>query len=180
MRVLNAMHRPQDLFDSIENDSIARLFAWMIHCKTAVVRRMPIFCGDYDVEASLQFICDRDDLITVRHRQGAAGQKVILKIYQNKGVHWCLDDVILSEAKNLGSILDECPNENQGCLKAWPHASHFVAALRSTWQSPTSSFTPVAVLGGRSVSIAARITTVRDRRYRDMDQSASRSLEGRY
>jgi hypothetical protein len=24
------------------------------------------------------------------------------------------------------------PEESQRCLKAWPHASHFVAALRST------------------------------------------------
>jgi hypothetical protein len=42
-------------------------------------------------------------------------------------------NVILSKAKNLGSILDHCPNRNdQRYLKAWPHASHFVAALRST------------------------------------------------
>ncbi len=42
-------------------------------------------------------------------------------------------NVILSKTKNLGSILDHCPNRNdQRCLKASPHASHFVAALRST------------------------------------------------
>jgi hypothetical protein len=41
---------------------------------------MPIFGRDDEIEASLQFICKRDDLITMRHGQGAAGQKIILKI----------------------------------------------------------------------------------------------------
>jgi hypothetical protein len=53
--------------------------------------------------------------------------------------------VILSEAKlqrsgqsprgqafNLGSFLPQRWNDRQRCLKAWPHASHFVAALGST------------------------------------------------
>ena len=42
MGVLNAMDRPEDLFDSIENDAIARFFARMICGKTAVIGRMPI------------------------------------------------------------------------------------------------------------------------------------------
>jgi hypothetical protein len=41
---------------------------------------MPIFGRDDEIEASLQFICKRDNLITMRHRQSAAGQKIILKI----------------------------------------------------------------------------------------------------
>jgi hypothetical protein len=41
---------------------------------------MPIFGREDEIEASLQFICKRDDLIAMRHRQGAARQKVILKI----------------------------------------------------------------------------------------------------
>src|SRR5438045_4451700 len=41
--------------------------------------------------------------------------------------------VIMSKAKNLGSILDRCPNRNdQRCLKAWPHAWHFVGPLKMT------------------------------------------------
>jgi len=41
---------------------------------------MPIFGRDDDIKASLQFICKRDDLITVWHGQRAARQKIILKI----------------------------------------------------------------------------------------------------
>src|SRR5712675_1329477 len=44
-------------------------------------------------------------------------------------------NVILSEAKNLGSARIWRKTEmDQRCLKAWPHASHFVAALLSTCQ----------------------------------------------
>src|SRR6266576_6292633 len=81
------MHRPEDLFDSVENDAIARLFAFVICSETAVVRWMPIFGRDDDIEASLQFICKRDDLITMRYRQGAARQKIILKIDKDQRVH---------------------------------------------------------------------------------------------
>ena len=74
------MHRPEDLFDSIENDPVARLLASMICGKTAMIGRMPILGRDNKIEASLQFVCKRDDLITMWHRQGAARQKIILKI----------------------------------------------------------------------------------------------------
>ena len=41
--------------------------------------------------------------------------------------------VILSGARNLGLIFGLISQgTGQRCLKAWPHASHFVAALRST------------------------------------------------
>jgi hypothetical protein len=74
------MHRPKDLFDTVENDAIAGTFARVVCGKTAVIGRMPIFGRDDEIEASLHFICKRDDLITMRHRQGAARQKIILKI----------------------------------------------------------------------------------------------------
>src|SRR5262249_49920736 len=80
LRVLNAMHRPEDLFDSIENDAIAGFFAWVICGKTAVIGRMPILGRHDQIEASLQFICKRDDLITMRNRQGATREKINLKI----------------------------------------------------------------------------------------------------
>ncbi len=55
-------------------------FSLVVCGEAAVVGRMPIFGRDDEIEASLQFICKRDDLITMRHRQGAARQKIILKI----------------------------------------------------------------------------------------------------
>ena len=74
------MHRPEYLFDSVEDDAITWFFARMIFGKTAVVGRMPILGRDDKIEASLQFICKRYDFVTMRHRQGAARQKIILKI----------------------------------------------------------------------------------------------------
>src|SRR5262245_39850574 len=68
VRVLNAMHRPEDLFDPIENDAIPRLFARMVCSEAAVIGWMPIFGCDDEVEVSLQFIRERDDLITMRYR----------------------------------------------------------------------------------------------------------------
>jgi hypothetical protein len=74
------MHRPEDLFDTIENDAITRLLSLVVCGKAAVVGWMPIFGRDDEIEPPLQFICKRDHLITMRHRQGAAWQKIILKI----------------------------------------------------------------------------------------------------
>ena len=74
------MHRPEDLFDSIENDAITRLLSVVVCGEAAVIGRMPVFGRDNEIEASLQLICKGDDLITMRQRQGAARQKIILKI----------------------------------------------------------------------------------------------------
>ena len=55
-RVLNAMHRPKDLFDSVENDAITWLLALMICREAAVIEWMPILRRKDKIEASLQFI----------------------------------------------------------------------------------------------------------------------------
>src|SRR5437867_2138249 len=90
-RILNAMHRPQNLFDAVENDALARFFAWVICGKTAVIRWVPVFCGNNQVETPLQFISDWNDFIAMRHGQRAAGQKIILKIDNDERIHWlCL------------------------------------------------------------------------------------------
>src|SRR5712691_11391775 len=62
-RILDAMHRPEDLFDSIEHDSVARLFARMIRGEAAVVSRMPVLRGQDKLETSLKFIRKRNDFI---------------------------------------------------------------------------------------------------------------------
>jgi hypothetical protein len=77
------MHRPEDLFDSVENDAIPRFFPRMICGEAAVIGRMPIFGRHDQIETSLHFIGNRNDFITVRHRQGAARQKIILKINED-------------------------------------------------------------------------------------------------
>jgi len=52
----------------------------MICREAAVVRRMPVLRSKNQIEPSLQFVGKWDDFITVRHRQRAARQKIILKI----------------------------------------------------------------------------------------------------
>jgi hypothetical protein len=56
VRVLNAMHRPQDLLDAIQYDPIAVFFAWVICRKTAVIGWMPVLRGKNQLEASLQLM----------------------------------------------------------------------------------------------------------------------------
>src|SRR5512133_758164 len=98
------MHRPKNLFDSVENDAIAGLFARVICGKTAVIRRMPIFGRDDEIEASLQFICKRDNLITMRYRQGAARQKIILKIDEDQCVHLVWSSVLCTSFTSPFSV----------------------------------------------------------------------------
>ena len=98
------MYGPEDLFDSVENDSITRLFARVICGKTAVIARVPIFSRDDEIEAPLQFICKRDDLISVRYRQGAARHEIVLKIDEDE----CVQDAAilsrLSHGKGEGRV----------------------------------------------------------------------------
>jgi hypothetical protein len=56
VRVLNAMHRPQDLLDAIQYDAIAVFFAWVICRETAVIGWMPVLRGKNQLEASLQLM----------------------------------------------------------------------------------------------------------------------------
>jgi hypothetical protein len=87
VRVLKAMHRPEDLFNAVEHNAIARFFARMICGETTVIGRMPVLRCNDELKTPLHFICQRNDFITVRHRQRAARQKIILKINNDQRVH---------------------------------------------------------------------------------------------
>ena len=71
------------MFDTIENDAVPRLLSLVVCGEAAVVGRMPVFSRDDDIEASQQFIGNRNDFIAMRHRQRAARQEIILKIDEN-------------------------------------------------------------------------------------------------
>lgn len=86
-RILNAMHRPQNLFDAIEKDALARLFARVIGCEAPVVGRMPVLRRDDEFEALLQFIHDWNYFVAARYSQAAARQEIILKINNDQRVH---------------------------------------------------------------------------------------------
>src|SRR5438874_7119892 len=81
------MHRPEDLFDTVEYDAIAGLFTRMIRGETTVIGRMPILCGKNQRETLLQFVGQRNDFVTVRDRQRPAGQKIVLKIDNDQRIH---------------------------------------------------------------------------------------------
>src|SRR6266498_749099 len=98
VRVLNTVHWPQDLFDSVEHDAIPRFLALMICREAAVVGRMPILRRDDEIKVPLQFVGERDDFITVWHGQRATGQKVILKIDNDQYVHWL---EVISKSRRL-------------------------------------------------------------------------------
>src|SRR5215475_4837645 len=51
--MLNAMHRPKDLFDSVKDDAIARLLTLVICREAAVVGRMPIFGRHHEAKLLL-------------------------------------------------------------------------------------------------------------------------------
>ena len=105
--VLNAVHRPEDLFDAVENDAVARFFSRMICRETAMLRWMPVPPRKNQLKLLLQFIGNRDDVIAMRDSQSAAGQEIFLKLNDDQRIHRSvLRVVILSEAKNLGSIFD--------------------------------------------------------------------------
>src|SRR5437016_14023061 len=81
------MHGPENLFYAIEIDAVTRLFARIICRKAAVIRWMPIFGGQNQIEMPLQFIYNRNDFITLRDGQSASRQKIVLQIYDDKRVH---------------------------------------------------------------------------------------------
>jgi hypothetical protein len=55
----------------------------MIGREAAVIGRMPIFRGKNEIKLPLQLVSKLDDFMTVRHRQRAARQEIILKIDQD-------------------------------------------------------------------------------------------------
>jgi hypothetical protein len=65
--VLDAMHRPKNLFDPIEHDSVARLLARMIRSETSMIWRVPILRRNYKLEPILELVRERNDLIAMRH-----------------------------------------------------------------------------------------------------------------
>jgi len=82
------MHRPQCLRQTVQLNLLERFLAGMTRRKTAVIRRMPILCRDYDQECRLQFIRDRNHRVPIRHGERAAGQEIVLNINE----YQCLDN----------------------------------------------------------------------------------------
>ena len=85
--VLNAMDRPQDLRQTVQIDDVARLAVLVMGREAAVIGRMPVLRRDDEIESLLHAIGDRDDLVTARHRESAARNKVILKIDEYERSH---------------------------------------------------------------------------------------------
>ena len=88
---------------------------------------------NHQLKLVLQFIRYRDEFIAKRDGQRASRQKIILKIDDDQRVHRnVLRVVILSEAKNLGSILDRSSTEiDQGCFASLNMTAPFMRKLSS-------------------------------------------------
>src|SRR5687768_13772634 len=95
------MNRPQRLWQTIQFDLFIDLLSRMTFCETAVIGRMPILRGDHQRELRLKLIRDRNDLISLRHGERAAREKVVLNIYQDQ----CFHKVLASSDLNCLSRL---------------------------------------------------------------------------
>src|SRR6266404_5891187 len=85
--VLDAMHWPERLRQTIRINLLEDLFAWMICREAAVVRRMPILRRDHKRKHRLQLVRNRNYRVAVRDSQGAAGKEIVLDINQNERFH---------------------------------------------------------------------------------------------
>src|SRR6266853_6159175 len=74
-RVLDAMHWPERLRQTVQMNLLEGLFARMICHEAAVVSRMPILGGDYERKSRLKSVCDWNQSIAIRHRERTAGEE---------------------------------------------------------------------------------------------------------
>ncbi len=88
---LHAVGGPKDLREAVELDHGAGRLARMIRRETAVIRRVPVLGGHDEVEGGLQTVEHGNDFIASGDGQGATGKKVILQVYDEQGVHWCVE-----------------------------------------------------------------------------------------
>ena len=81
------MHWPKDLWLASNLDRLTWFFAWMIRGETAVIRRMPILCGNDVIKAPLQAIDHQNDFVTLGNWQSATRQKIVLHVHNNQRIH---------------------------------------------------------------------------------------------
>jgi len=81
--VLDAMHWPERLRQTVQMNLLEGLFARMICREAAVVSRMPILGGDYERKRRLKSVCDWNQSIAIRHRERTAGEEVVLNIHKD-------------------------------------------------------------------------------------------------
>ena len=72
---------------AVQLDLVIDLLARVIRRETPVIWRMPILRRDDQIKVRLDPVHDRNDLISVPHREGAARKKVVLDIYNDDGTY---------------------------------------------------------------------------------------------
>src|ERR1051325_1884479 len=65
--VLDTMHWPQRLWQTVEFDLFEHLLSRMTRRKTPVICRMPILRGNDKRKCCLEFVCNRDHCVALRH-----------------------------------------------------------------------------------------------------------------
>jgi hypothetical protein len=85
--ILDAVHWPEDLRQTIQIDLVVNVFAGMIGGEAAVVGRVPILRRDDDIEGGLQFVRNRNEFVALRDGESAARKEIILNIDQYECRH---------------------------------------------------------------------------------------------
>lgn len=84
---LDAMVRPENLIAVRKLDSIERFFVFMARGERMVPGRVPVL-GQHDVfEVIDETIDHRDDFVASRDGQRPSREKVVLRVYYDKGLH---------------------------------------------------------------------------------------------
>ena len=80
------MDGPHNLRQAVQVNLLEDFLARMIRREAAVIGGMPILRGDHQRERHLQLIRDRNHRVTLRHRECAAGEEVVLNINQDESL----------------------------------------------------------------------------------------------
>lgn len=84
-RPLDAVVWPQNLIEAFNRDHLANRMAVVLTHERLMVGRVPVLCGDDEVVVRHPSIRDGHDLVAIRYRQSAAGQEVVLDVYEDEG-----------------------------------------------------------------------------------------------
>lgn len=84
---LNAVNGPESLRQAMKVDGFKDGASGVIACEATVIRRVPVLSGHDQVEVAHEKIGGGDDFIATGYGQCAAGEKVVLDVNEDEGVH---------------------------------------------------------------------------------------------
>src|SRR5205823_463459 len=85
--VLDAVGGPEGLLDAIEVNDVAGFFAGVSGGEAAVVGGVPVLRSDDDLEFGHECVGDGEDFVAFVDGQCAAGDEIVLQVYENQCTH---------------------------------------------------------------------------------------------